>query len=84
MFKHEVKLCPRCTQAFECKSAHITQCSCSQLSMSQEQRAFIEDRYSDCLCRQCLFLLQQEHEIHKQNEKALQAVANQAAMFFFR
>jgi hypothetical protein len=84
MFKYEVKLCPRCTRAFKCKPGKIEDCECSQVSLKPEQIAFIEEQYSECLCKQCLFLLKQEYEIHTQNEQALKAVANQAAQFFFR
>ncbi len=84
MFKNEVKLCPRCTKAFECKAGNIQDCECSQVELKQEQIDFIESQYNECLCKQCLFLLRQEHEIHLQREQALKAVANQAAQFFFR
>ena len=84
MFKHEVKLCPRCTKAFECKPGDILNCNCSEFSLTKEQKEFIEDQYTDCLCKPCLFLLRQEYQIHLQNEEGLKAVANQAAQFFFK
>jgi hypothetical protein len=84
MFKHEVKFCPRCTRAFECKAGKIEDCECRRISLEQEQITYIEEQYSECLCKQCLFLLKQEYEIHLQHEQALKAVANRAARFFFR
>lgn len=54
MSKHEVKKCPRCGDPFECKPGNITQCQCAGIVLSQELRAYMEQRYSDCLCRKCL------------------------------
>lgn len=54
MCTHEVRNCPRCSQAFECKAGTITQCQCYAVALSLEQRVFIESRYEDCLCAACL------------------------------
>jgi adenosylcobinamide kinase/adenosylcobinamide-phosphate guanylyltransferase len=59
MCKHEEKHCPRCHSAFECKVGDITQCQCYGLSLTEEEKAFIADRYEDCLCRNCLMELKQ-------------------------
>ena len=59
MCKHEEKYCPRCKASFECKVGDIAQCQCNGLALTVEERAFIADRYDDCLCRNCLLELRQ-------------------------
>jgi len=59
MCKHEEKYCPRCRAAFECKVGDITQCQCYGLSFTPEEKAFIGQRFEDCLCRRCLLELKQ-------------------------
>ncbi len=59
MCKHEEKYCPRCKASFECKVGDIAQCQCNGLGLTAEERAFIADRYDDCLCRNCLLELKQ-------------------------
>jgi hypothetical protein len=54
MYKHEQKNCPRCNGSFECKAGDIAHCQCTSVTLSLEERAFIEDRYTDCLCAGCL------------------------------
>jgi hypothetical protein len=66
MCLHETKYCPRCSKAFECKSGNITQCQCFGLQLTTEQRAFMEERYKDCLCRDCLLQLQNQVELFKE------------------
>lgn len=51
---HEKKECPRCRKTFECKQGNITQCQCYGIAMTEELKAYLEDRYADCLCRDCL------------------------------
>ncbi len=66
MCQHETKNCPRCKTAFECKAGNITQCQCFGITMTVEQKAYIELRYNDCLCRNCLTQLQNEVELFKE------------------
>ena len=54
MPQHEQKSCPRCQAVFICKTGDITHCQCSHISLTTEETAFIEDRYNDCLCLNCL------------------------------
>jgi hypothetical protein len=54
MCSHEEKNCPRCQALFICKPGDIIRCQCFEIWLSSEERAFIEERYSDCLCRNCL------------------------------
>ncbi|HEX7844425.1 MAG TPA: cysteine-rich CWC family protein [Chitinophagaceae bacterium] len=63
---HETKKCPRCNSPFECKPGNITQCQCYGLKISDEEKAFIEQRYEDCLCRNCLLQLKNQVELFKE------------------
>jgi len=66
MCKHEEKNCPRCSKQFECKAGSITECQCFGIKLSSEERAFIEDCYSDCLCRNCLRELKERYVFFKE------------------
>lgn len=66
MSQHETKKCPRCKTAFECKPGNITQCQCYDIEMTTELKAYIEQRYNDCLCKDCLEYLQQELNLFKE------------------
>ncbi|MGB4843431.1 MAG: cysteine-rich CWC family protein [Ferruginibacter sp.] len=65
MNKHEQKYCPRCSTVFECKPGSINQCQCSGIQLTVEERVYIESKYEDCLCINCLKALQQEYFIFK-------------------
>jgi len=60
MGQHEKKPCPRCGQLFECKTGNISQCECSGFSCSPALKAYLEERYDDCLCPSCLEALSNE------------------------
>jgi hypothetical protein len=66
MCMHEEKLCPRCGNGFECKPGSITECQCYGIALNNEERAFIEDRYDDCLCRSCLVELKSRYIFFKE------------------
>jgi cysteine-rich CWC protein len=61
MCAHEQKICPRCSHKFECKLGSITECQCYGISLTAEETAFIESRYDDCLCRNCLIELKDRY-----------------------
>ena len=63
---HETKICPRCTKAFECKAGDITNCQCNNIQLNAEERAFMEERYKDCLCIHCLTELQNRYVLFKE------------------
>jgi hypothetical protein len=65
MSKHEEKHCPRCHLVFECKPGNITQCQCSAIQLTVEETAFIEAKYDDCLCINCLGELQNRYIHYK-------------------
>jgi nicotinate-nucleotide--dimethylbenzimidazole phosphoribosyltransferase len=54
MPQHEIKSCPRCNIVFECKVGSISLCQCSSITLSSEEQAFIDTKYQDCLCVNCL------------------------------
>lgn len=66
MCKHEAKKCPRCNGSFECKVGDVTHCQCFGISLDTEQRAFLEARYGECLCRSCLLELSQKDIFFKE------------------
>ncbi len=46
------KRCPNCGKKFSCY--HSKDCWCIKYSLSIEQSNFLHDKYSDCLCEDCL------------------------------
>lgn len=66
MSSHESRGCPRCGKPFECKPANISQCQCFGIVISAELREFMEKRYTDCLCRECLEHLQVELNLFRE------------------
>jgi hypothetical protein len=66
MCLHETKNCQRCNIVFECKPGSITQCQCFEVALSAEQRAYLEQRYNDCLCKNCLLHIKGEFELFKE------------------
>ena len=66
MPNHENKTCPRCSRYFECKVGDIGHCQCSGFVLSASEMAFIEERYNDCLCGDCLKELQNKHTLFKE------------------
>jgi hypothetical protein len=66
MCLRETKACQRCNAPFECKPGAITQCQCFDIMLTVEQRAYLEQRYNDCLCKTCLMQLQEEFELFKE------------------
>jgi len=63
---HETKKCPRCNNPFECKPGNITQCQCYAVKLTEEQRAYIDQRYQNCLCENCLVYLSVELNFFKE------------------
>jgi hypothetical protein len=53
----EPKSCPRCQAPFECRVDNISQCQCSGIRLTSEDKAFIAANYTDCLCRNCLLAI---------------------------
>ena len=62
MPQHEVTQCALCNSRFECKMGTITQCQCFEVEVSRQTRQFLEQTDLDCLCKNCLSLLNQKIE----------------------
>lgn len=59
MSKHEEKICDRCKTGFECKPGDVINCQCYGITLSADAETYIQLRYNDCLCRNCLLQIQQ-------------------------
>ncbi len=66
MYKHELKNCPRCSRSFECKVGNISHCQCEGIILTLEERSFIETKFQDCLCRDCLKDLKNKYVLFKE------------------
>ncbi len=66
MCQHEIKNCQRCNTVFECKPGSITQCQCFEIVLTTEQRAFLEQRFTDCLCNNCLVQVQSGFDVPRE------------------
>lgn len=60
MCLHETKVCGRCQSPFECKVGNITQCHCSNIRLTDEERTHLTSHYTDCLCGPCLQAVRKE------------------------
>ncbi len=54
MNKHEEKYCQRCNAVFECKVGSILLCQCTTVTLNEEERNYMRERYTDCLCAKCM------------------------------
>lgn len=63
---HEIKYCPRCHHSFQCKVGDISHCDCTSVNLTLEEKAFIETRYNDCLCLNCLKDLKNKYVLFKE------------------
>ncbi len=46
-------VCPACGEKFGC-GATLRGCWCAEIRLSEAARAALRERYTDCLCRECL------------------------------
>jgi hypothetical protein len=67
--KHEEKRCPRCNTAFECKVGSVNLCQCSTVKLSDAERSYLRENFSDCLCADCMRQLRSEFHFKTLNEK---------------
>ena len=49
-----LKKCERCGNNFECNAENISECGCNNVQLNPEERKSISDKFSDCLCLNCL------------------------------
>jgi len=69
-YKHEPKVCARCQTVFECKLGNVEHCQCRVVSMSEHVQKHIQDQYEDCLCAECLRLIERNFLITPPEETA--------------
>ncbi|MBD1262736.1 cysteine-rich CWC family protein [Maribacter polysiphoniae] len=61
MNKHEEKNCPRCNTVFECKVGSILLCQCTTVTLNEEERTYMREQFSDCLCAPCMQAVKAEY-----------------------
>lgn len=66
MPQHEPDSCPRCKQSFDCRAGDVLNCQCSSISLTIEEKSFIEERYTGCLCINCLKGLKNKYIFFKE------------------
>lgn len=59
--KHEERVCPRCQAKFECKVGSISLCQCTTVTITDEERKYLQQCYSDCLCAPCIQEMKTEY-----------------------
>lgn len=67
--KHEEKRCQRCDTTFECKVGSISLCQCSSVILNDDERSYMREKYSDCLCSHCMIELRSEFHFRKLTDK---------------
>ena len=55
------RVCESCGSEFSC-GASLRGCWCSEINLSESDRAQLQSRYRDCLCRNCLEQISQTEE----------------------
>lgn len=50
----EPAVCERCKNTFECNPFQITECQCYGIQLNDKERAYLNEKYKGCLCRNCL------------------------------
>lgn len=69
MIKHEIKYCPRCETAFECKVGSILLCQCTAVRLEDDERDYINSQYDECLCADCMKILKSEYHNQRFQDK---------------
>ncbi len=65
MPQHEIKNCPKCNREFECKLGNITECHCNSITLSPEEQLLLGEKFTDCLCHECLVTMQTQYRTHR-------------------
>ena len=61
MSEKESNTCPRCHTAFTCRADEIHLCQCSVVTLNDDERKYISERFDGCLCANCMKEMQQEY-----------------------
>jgi Cysteine-rich CWC len=64
MAKHEEKYCTSCNQLFECKVGSISLCQCNQIELNVGAKQYIQQRFDDCICINCLKKINEKYQIN--------------------
>lgn len=48
----KIKICPICQMQFECD--HSVDCWCSNIQIPKEIQTYLNSKFNDCLCKECL------------------------------
>ena len=51
------KRCGNCREEILCNTENIDQCNCSSIELTAESRTFLKNTYFDCLCNNCLEMM---------------------------
>ncbi len=73
MPNHEDKVCPACGKVFECKLGSITICHCFSVHLSKEETCYLQERYDDCLCNECLCKVPKQYQAMQEYAAQIQA-----------
>ncbi len=73
MCEHKRKYCLRCGIHFECKLGSILLCQCNLVTLTESERNYLQEKYDDCLCANCIKELKYEfhNNLFKQKLKTL-------------
>lgn len=55
------KTCQKCSESFDCKAEDIKNCQCFEFRIDKKEGEYIQARYSDCLCGNCLIQLKKDY-----------------------
>lgn len=61
--RHEPMQCARCNGTFQCKPFDITNCQCNTVSLTEAELHYLQSKYDDCLCADCLRAIKQEYSL---------------------
>ena len=60
--------CPRCHASFECRVDAIHLCQCRHVELDTKERAYIAERFDDCLCASCIEEMKKEYRVELQKK----------------
>jgi hypothetical protein len=76
MCAHEKKYCPRCQAHFECKVGSILLCQCTAVTLNENERDYMRERFEDCLCANCMKEVKAEYHNNQLKTKIQKLLGN--------
>lgn len=55
------RTCQRCSTSFDCNVDDIANCQCFSFRIDKNEEEYIHQRFTDCLCGDCLVDLKKEY-----------------------